>query len=125
MLAVAGAQLFTLEIGDGPAVAVMLHGGPGASHDYLRPQLDALADPGRRRLSTTTSAAAGVALDAGVPPGAWHRARRRPRSGADAPRRRALTSSATRGAALLAMLYASSTGARRPLVLILRRRRRA
>ena len=24
----------------------MLHGGPGASHDYLRPQLDALAEPG-------------------------------------------------------------------------------
>src|SRR6516165_3091686 len=50
MLNVDGAQLFTLEIGDGPEVAVMLHGGPGASHDYLRPQLDALAQPGVRRL---------------------------------------------------------------------------
>ncbi len=50
MLDVGGAQLFTLEVGDGPDVAVMLHGGPGASHDYLRPGLDALAAPGRRRL---------------------------------------------------------------------------
>ncbi|HEX9102103.1 MAG TPA: alpha/beta fold hydrolase, partial [Polyangia bacterium] len=50
MLDVSGAQLFTLEVGDGPDVAVMLHGGPGASHDYLRPGLDALAEPGRRRL---------------------------------------------------------------------------
>lgn len=50
MLDVSGAQLFTLEVGDGPEVAVMLHGGPGASHDYLRPGLDALAAPGRRRL---------------------------------------------------------------------------
>jgi pimeloyl-ACP methyl ester carboxylesterase len=50
MLTVSGAQLFTLEHGDGPDVAVMLHGGPGASHDYLRPGLDAVAVPGQRRL---------------------------------------------------------------------------
>jgi len=50
MLDVSGAQLFTLEVGDGPEVAVLLHGGPGASHDYLRPGLDALAAPARRRL---------------------------------------------------------------------------
>ncbi|MDB4969381.1 MAG: hypothetical protein JWN44_5070 [Myxococcales bacterium] len=50
MLDVGDAQLHTMEIGDGPAVAVMLHGGPGASHDYLRPGLDAVAEPGRRRL---------------------------------------------------------------------------
>jgi proline iminopeptidase len=50
MIAVHGAQLFTLEVGEGPDVAVMLHGGPGASHDYLRPQLDDLAEPGKRRL---------------------------------------------------------------------------
>jgi proline iminopeptidase len=42
--------MFAIEVGDGDDVAVMLHGGPGASHDYLRPQLDALAEPGRRRL---------------------------------------------------------------------------
>ena len=45
MLEVPGAQLFTVEVGDGPDLAVMLHGGPGASHDYLRPQLDALGIP--------------------------------------------------------------------------------
>src|SRR5690348_3094480 len=45
-----GASLYALEVGTGPAIAVLLHGGPGASHDYLRPQLDALASPGRRRL---------------------------------------------------------------------------
>jgi len=43
-------MLFTVMVGDGYELAVMLHGGPGASHDYLRPQLDALATPGRRRL---------------------------------------------------------------------------
>src|SRR5438552_3348392 len=50
MLEVDGAQLHTVEFGVGPEVAVMLHGGPGASHDYLRPGLDAIAEPGRRRL---------------------------------------------------------------------------
>ena len=40
MLDVGDAQLHFLEIGDGPDVAVMLHGGPGASHDYLRPGLN-------------------------------------------------------------------------------------
>jgi proline iminopeptidase len=47
---VPGASLFALELGDGDEVVAILHGGPGASHDYLRPQLDALASPGRRRL---------------------------------------------------------------------------
>jgi proline iminopeptidase len=41
-----GVALFTRTIGDGPDV-VVLHGGPGAHHDYLLPQYDALAD-GRR-----------------------------------------------------------------------------
>jgi proline iminopeptidase len=50
MLEVVGAQLFTVEIGDGPDVVLLLHGGPGASHDYLRPQLDTLAQAGKRRL---------------------------------------------------------------------------
>jgi proline iminopeptidase len=50
MLDVGDAQLHTVEIGDGPDVAVMLHGGPGASHDYLRPGFDAVAVAGRRRL---------------------------------------------------------------------------
>ncbi len=38
-------QLFTRQVGNGPLV-VVLHGGPGASHDYLLPQYDLLA---RRR----------------------------------------------------------------------------
>jgi proline iminopeptidase len=33
--------VFSLTLGEGP-LRVMLHGGPGASHDYLRPQLDAI-----------------------------------------------------------------------------------
>jgi len=31
-------------VGDGGPTVVALHGGPGASHDYLRPQFDALAE---------------------------------------------------------------------------------
>jgi len=72
MLAVEGARLFTLTVGDGPDPLVMLHGGPGASHDYLRPQLDALAEPGRRRLFYYDQRGSGrSALDAGVRPGGW------------------------------------------------------
>jgi proline iminopeptidase len=41
-----GVQLYTRTVGDGPDV-VVLHGGPGAHHDYLLPQFDALAT-GRR-----------------------------------------------------------------------------
>src|SRR2546430_5840006 len=40
-----GVRLFTRRTGDGPPV-VVLHGGPGAHHDYLLPQYDGLA---RRR----------------------------------------------------------------------------
>src|SRR3954471_5149215 len=72
VLTVDGAQLFTLEIGDGPDVAVLLHGGPGASHDYLRPQLDALAKPGQRRLFYYDQRGGGRSpLDAGVKAGGW------------------------------------------------------
>ncbi len=39
-------DLFARTIGDGPDV-IVLHGGPGAHHDYLLPQFDGLAD-GRR-----------------------------------------------------------------------------
>ena len=39
----AGVELFARWIGDGGPTTVVLHGGPGASHDYLRPQFDALA----------------------------------------------------------------------------------
>src|SRR2546426_6590873 len=37
-----GVHLFTRRAGDGPPV-VVLHGGPGAHHDYLLPQYDLLA----------------------------------------------------------------------------------
>src|SRR5437879_13254915 len=37
-----GVRLFTRRAGDAPPV-VVLHGGPGAHHDYLLPQYDLLA----------------------------------------------------------------------------------
>jgi proline iminopeptidase len=40
---VPGAELFVRRVGAGPQV-VVLHGGPGADHEYLRPGFDALAD---------------------------------------------------------------------------------
>jgi proline iminopeptidase len=39
----ADVQLYVSELGDGPPV-IVLHGGPGASHDYLRPSFSQLAD---------------------------------------------------------------------------------
>jgi proline iminopeptidase len=45
-ITVNGVSLFTRTIGNGPEV-VVLHGGPGAHHDYLLPQFDRLAR-GRR-----------------------------------------------------------------------------
>ncbi len=42
---VRGVEIFTRLVGSGPDV-IVLHGGPGAHHDYLLPQYDALA---RRR----------------------------------------------------------------------------
>jgi proline iminopeptidase len=42
-VAVRGVTLFTRRVGQGPP-AVVLHGGPGAHHDYLLPGFDALAD---------------------------------------------------------------------------------
>src|SRR2546422_7052110 len=41
-LEVNGVRLFSRRVGAGPLV-VVLHGGPGASHDYLLPQYDLLA----------------------------------------------------------------------------------
>src|SRR6185369_12009890 len=37
-----GISLYTRQLGSGPLV-VVLHGGPGAHHDYLLPQYDLLA----------------------------------------------------------------------------------
>jgi proline iminopeptidase len=42
VLAVNGVTLFTRRVGDGPPT-IVLHGGPGAHHDYLLPQFDLLA----------------------------------------------------------------------------------
>lgn len=42
MIVANGISLFTRQVGTGPLVLV-LHGGPGASHDYLLPQYDLLA----------------------------------------------------------------------------------
>jgi proline iminopeptidase len=47
MVAVRGVELFVRRVGRG-SPAVVLHGGPGAHHDYLLPGFDALAD--RREL---------------------------------------------------------------------------
>jgi proline iminopeptidase len=72
MLDVGGAQLFTLEVGDGPNVAVMLHGGPGASHDYLRPGLDGVGAPDKRRLFYYDQRGSGRSpLPPGATPASW------------------------------------------------------
>jgi proline iminopeptidase len=61
-----------VEVGDGPGVAILLHGGPAAGHAYLRPGLDALAEPGARRLVYYDQRGCGESpLDAGVAPGDW------------------------------------------------------
>src|SRR6058998_691478 len=44
-----GVRLYTRRVGRGPPV-VVLHGGPGAHHDYLLPQYDHLAEGGRALL---------------------------------------------------------------------------
>jgi proline iminopeptidase len=49
LLAVNGVRLFTRRVGAGPLV-IVLHGGPGAHHDYLLPQYDRLATEGGREL---------------------------------------------------------------------------
>lgn len=47
-----GVRLFTRQVGPGAGapLVVVLHGGPGAHHDYLLPQYDRLADGGGRAL---------------------------------------------------------------------------
>lgn len=40
--------LYVTSAGEGDEVVVVLHGGPGISHDYLRPEWDRLSGPERR-----------------------------------------------------------------------------
>jgi proline iminopeptidase len=71
MLTVAGASLRLVVVGDGARPIVLLHGGPGASHDYLRPQMDALlgsASSGRRLVYYDQRGSGGSTLTAGTPP---------------------------------------------------------
>lgn len=81
-LAVPGALLQLVEVAAEAATdvaarpLVLLHGGPGASHDYLRPQLDRLASPrgADRRLIYYDQRGSGrsplvAGLDAGTAPG--------------------------------------------------------
>lgn len=71
-LAVPGASLFVLEVGAGEPL-VLLHGGPAASHDYLRPQLDRLAGteagPPRRLVYYDQRGGGRSSLSAGTMPG--------------------------------------------------------
>ena len=64
---VRGVELFVRRIGSGPA-AVVLHGGPGAHHDYLLPGFDALAD-GRELVYYDQRGGGRSAVDRDVPVG--------------------------------------------------------
>lgn len=66
MLSVGAAEIFTVEVGSGPPV-VMLHGGPGASHDYLRPQMDRLTEAGVRLFYYDQRGSGKSPLPAGLP----------------------------------------------------------
>lgn len=64
-----GVTLFTRRLGAGP-VTVVLHGGPGAHHDYLLPQFDRLA--GRRTLQYYDQRGGGRSPVARDVPVDWH-----------------------------------------------------
>jgi pimeloyl-ACP methyl ester carboxylesterase len=64
---VSGARLRALEVDDGGCPILVLHGGPGASLDYLRPQLDRLAS-GRCLLYYDQRGGGGSRLEPGAPP---------------------------------------------------------
>ena len=74
-----GVELFVRRIGSGPPV-VVLHGGPGAHHDYLLPGFDALAD-GRELIYYDQRGGGRSPVARDVPVG-MDRARRRPRGAA-------------------------------------------
>lgn len=62
-----GIDLYELRLGTGPAT-VVLHGGPGASHDYLRPGFDAVAR-GRSLIFYDQRGGGRSAVDRDVPVG--------------------------------------------------------
>jgi len=65
---VPGATLRIVEVGPPDAEpVVLLHGGPGASLDYLRPQMDRLADGGRRLVYYDQRGGGQSALAPGTP----------------------------------------------------------
>ena len=64
-----GVELYIRTLGDGPEV-VVLHGGPGAHHDYLLPQFDSLANG--RRLRYYDQRGGGRSPVARTVPLGWH-----------------------------------------------------
>ena len=64
---VRGVELFVRRIGSGPPV-IVLHGGPGAHHDYLLPGFDALAD-GRELIYYDQRGGGRSAVERNVPVG--------------------------------------------------------
>ncbi|MHB1328702.1 MAG: alpha/beta fold hydrolase [Gemmatimonadales bacterium] len=62
-----GIEIFERRVGDGPPT-VVLHGGPGAHHDYLRPGFDALAG-GRTLVYYDQRGGGQSAVDRDVPVG--------------------------------------------------------
>ncbi len=70
---VPGATLFGVLVGDPQTrdVCVLLHGGPGASHDYMRPQMDALSGPRRALYYYDQRGSGRSELEPGVAPGGF------------------------------------------------------
>lgn len=74
VLPVPGATLGGVSVGPASARPLLVvHGGPGESHDVLRPHLDALASAARRVVYYDQRGGGGSALDAGAAPAAWQR----------------------------------------------------
>jgi proline iminopeptidase len=67
VLNVPGAQLHVVTVGNGPRPIVLLHGGPGAGHEYLRPQMDRLLAPERRLVYYDQRGSGASSLAAGAP----------------------------------------------------------
>src|SRR5437867_1823005 len=66
-----GVRLYTRRVGHGPPV-VVLHGGPGAHHDYLLPQYDHLAEGGRTLLYYDQRGGGRSPVPRDVAPSSWH-----------------------------------------------------